>query len=128
MKNTEQPAEFGFHLNNEHHLIQVYPRRILIPKVKFNCASCVLSATLSSVVERARIAVEFGTTSKSLAGEEQTHQGVDHVVQSGEVAAPKARQADARGASEAGLNGTLLEPGLAVGRQACSLCWILPRR
>lgn len=49
--------------------------------------------------------MEFGTTSKSLAGEEQTHQGVDHVVQSGEVAAPKARQADARGASEAGLNG-----------------------
>lgn len=64
---------------------------------QFYCASCILSATLSPVVSRARITVEFGTTSRSLAGEEQTHQGKDHVVQSGEVAAPKARLADVRG-------------------------------
>lgn len=59
------------------------------PQSQFNYASCILSATLSPVVSRARITVEFGTTSRSL--------GEDHVVQSGEVAAPKARLADVRG-------------------------------
>jgi hypothetical protein len=36
-KNTDWPVEFGFHLNNKYHLVQVHPRMILILTVKLNC-------------------------------------------------------------------------------------------